>query len=166
MAEFASKGVAGSGLGLGIAGTALGLLNGGLGNLLGNNMWNNNNCSENTLVTRYENGLQQTIATKDSEIGLLKSNIYTDQKIADVFERLNTRLVAMDKENCERFAAQATYNATLNGAVTNIQNQVTQLQSLTKLIVPNSSVCPGWGEVKTCVIPCNPQPTGSTTPTA
>jgi hypothetical protein len=33
MAEFASKGVAGSGLGLGIAGTALGLLNnGGNGN--------------------------------------------------------------------------------------------------------------------------------------
>lgn len=41
MAEFASKGVAGSGLGLGIAGTALGLLNNGgngnglLGGLLG-----------------------------------------------------------------------------------------------------------------------------------
>jgi hypothetical protein len=32
--NYASKGVAGSGLGLGIAGTALGLLNGGLGNLL------------------------------------------------------------------------------------------------------------------------------------
>lgn len=36
MAEFASKGVAGSGLGLGIAGTALGLLNnGGNGGVLG-----------------------------------------------------------------------------------------------------------------------------------
>lgn len=41
MAEFASKGVAGSGLGLGIAGTALGVLNssangnGLLGGLLG-----------------------------------------------------------------------------------------------------------------------------------
>ena len=34
MAEFASKGVAGTGLGLGIAGTALGLLNGN-GNILG-----------------------------------------------------------------------------------------------------------------------------------
>lgn len=34
MAEFASKGVAGTGLGLGIAGTALGLLNGN-GNVLG-----------------------------------------------------------------------------------------------------------------------------------
>lgn len=167
MAEFASKGVANAGLTTGIIGTALGVMNnGGLGNLLGgcNNMYGN--CSENTLVTRYENGLQQTIAAKDSEIGLLKSNIYTDQKIADVFERLNVRLVAMDKENCERFAAQATYNATLNGAVTNIQNQVTQLQGLTKLIVPNSSICPGWGEAKVCVIPCNPQPNGSTTPSA
>lgn len=43
MAEFASKGVAGSGLGLGIAGTTLGLLNNGgngggvLGGLFGNN---------------------------------------------------------------------------------------------------------------------------------
>ena len=43
MAELASKGVAGSGLGLGIAGTALGLLNNGgngggvLGGLFGNN---------------------------------------------------------------------------------------------------------------------------------
>lgn len=36
MAEYASKGVAGSGLGLGIAGTALGLLNnGGNGGVLG-----------------------------------------------------------------------------------------------------------------------------------
>ena len=37
MAEFASKGVAGAGLGLGIAGTALGVLNGNnvLGGLFG-----------------------------------------------------------------------------------------------------------------------------------
>ena len=53
MAEFASKGVAGTGLGLGIAGTALGVLNGGLGNLF--NGWGNNACcAENTVVNRYE----------------------------------------------------------------------------------------------------------------
>ena len=33
--NFASKGVAGAGLGLGIAGTALGVLNGGGGGILG-----------------------------------------------------------------------------------------------------------------------------------
>ena len=42
MAEFASKGVAGAGLGLGIAGTALGVLNGGLNGILnGLGGWNN-----------------------------------------------------------------------------------------------------------------------------
>lgn len=143
MAEFASKGVANAGLTTGIIGTTLGVLNGGLNNILGNGMYNNcGNCSDNTLVTRYENGLTQEISAKDGEIALLKSNIYTDQKIADVFERLNTRLVAMDKENCERFASQATYNATLNGTLSCLQGQVAQLQGLTKLIVPITNVCP------------------------
>ena len=28
-----------------------------------------------------------------------------------------------------------------------MQNQITQLMSLTKMVVPNASVCPGWGNV-------------------
>lgn len=28
-----------------------------------------------------------------------------------------------------------------------MQQQIAQLQSLTKLVVPNGSVCPGWGNV-------------------
>ncbi len=45
MAEFASKGVAGAGLGLGIAGTALGVMNGGLNGILnGFGGWNNCGC--------------------------------------------------------------------------------------------------------------------------
>lgn len=44
--EYASKGVAGAGLGLGIAGTALGLLNGGCGgNVLGNLLGGNCGCN-------------------------------------------------------------------------------------------------------------------------
>jgi len=141
MAEFASKGVAGSGLGLGIAGTALGLLNGGLGNILGGaNMCG---CSENNLVNRYELEMENKIVSKDSEIALLKSNIYTDQKIADVYERLSGRI------NCVESAinTQAVVNATMTGTIGCMQGQIAQLQSLTKLVVPNTSVCPGWGDV-------------------
>lgn len=141
MAEFASKGVAGTGLGLGIAGTALGLLNGGLGGIF-NTANCNNICSDNMPITRYELDMENQIVAKDSEISLLKSNIYTDQKIADVFERLNTRMIAMDKSNAENFAAQATYNATLNGTLSCLQGQVAQLQGLTKVIVPITNVCP------------------------
>ena len=144
MAEFASKGVAGSGLGLGIAGTALGLLNGGLGNLLGGMNYNNNcNCSENILVNRYELGQESKIAKLETEIALRDANIFTDQKIADVYERLDAKIRGLEAG----LNAQSVYNATNTAAINCIQGQVAQLFSLTKLVVPNSSVCPGWGNV-------------------
>ncbi len=136
MAEFASKGVAGSGLGLGIAGTALGLLNGGLGNLFGG--VNSMAPSENQFVTRYEMEMEDKLMGKDSEISLLKSEKYTDEKIVDVYERLSGRIAGVEQQ----IAAQAVYNATNTATLSCIQNQVAQLQGLTKLIVPITSVCP------------------------
>ena len=142
MAEFASKGVAGSGLGLGIAGTALGVLNGGLGNILGG-LTGNCGCGNNQYINRYEMELENKIVNRDSEIALLKSNIYTDQKIADVYERLNTKIGGVEAA----VNTQAVYNATMNGAINCMQGQIGQLFGLTKLVVPNNSVCPGWGNV-------------------
>lgn len=66
MAEFASKGVAGSGLGLGIAGTALGLLNnGGNGGLL------------DTLIGKYLPMLKQ--------VGIVDENNKVDIEVAKGF---------------------------------------------------------------------------------
>ena len=144
MAEFASKGVAGSGLGLGIAGTALGVLNGGLGNLFGGMT---NNCSDNQFINRYELEMENKIVAKDGEIALLKSNIYTDQKIAEVYERLNNKIAGVEAA----VNTQAVVNATMTGTISCMQGQIAQLQSLTKLVVPNSSVCPGWGNVNVTI---------------
>ena len=140
MAEFASKGVAGSGLGLGIAGTVLGLLNGGLGNLVGGY---NNNCSENMIVNRYELNQESKISKLESDIALRDANIYNDQKMLEMYKYFDGEVKRIDKTLCE----QAVYNATQTGAISCIQNQIAQLQSLTKLVVPNTSVCPGWGNV-------------------
>ena len=139
MAEFASKGVAGSGLGLGIAGTALGLLNGGLGNILGTNC----GCSENMMVSRYELGQEQKIAQLESQIALRDANIYSDQKLVEVYKDLSARINGLE----EVVNAQAVYNATNTATINCIQGQVAQLFGLTKLVVPNTSVCPGWGNV-------------------
>lgn len=140
MAEFASKGVAGSGLGLGIAGTALGVLNGGLGNLLGVGYNNNCGCSENMMVNRYELQQENRIAKLETEVALRDANIFTDQKIADVYERLDTKIRGLEAG----LNAQAVYNATNTATINCIQGQVAQLFSLTKLVVPNTSVCPGY----------------------
>lgn len=137
MGEFASKGVAGAALGTGIAGLSLGVLNGGLGGILGG-MGMPHCCESNQPITRYELEMENKIVEKDSKIALLESNIYTDQKIADVYERLNSKI------NCVEGAInqQAVYNATLNGVVSCMQGQIAQLQGLTKTIIPIGNVCP------------------------
>lgn len=155
MAEFASKGVAGAGLGTGIAGLSLGVLNamGGCG-LLGGLFNGNGCCSENTAVNRYELNLTQEIAAKDARIGLLESQVYVDQKLTDVVKDYTAQINALAAEvraNKDAQTAvnmnQAVYNGTNTATISCIQSQIAQLQGLTKLVVPNTSVCPGWGNV-------------------
>ena len=138
MAEFASKGVAGAGLGTGIAGLTLGVLNGGLGNLLGGIGYNNCGCAENMNVTRYELGLQNQIASKDGHIALLESNIYTDQKLNDLRNYIDAKVGVVEGA----VNAQAVYNATNTATISCIQGQIAQLQGLTKVVIPITSVCP------------------------
>lgn len=177
--EYASKGVGNTALGLSIGALGVELLNGGLGGLLGNvggrtaaadtaammapvmgavagaAMNGNRTCSENTPVSRYELGLQQTIAAKDSEIADLKASKYTDQKLVEVYTALDRRDIELrnliqknkDEQNAVNLN-QAVYNGTNTAAVACLQGQVAQLQGLTKLVIPNGSCCPGWGEVK------------------
>lgn len=134
--KYASKGVAGAGLGLGIAGTALGLL-GGNGML---NLFGNNNCcgGDNAPVNRYEMNLQQELAAKDSKIGLLESNIYTDSKIADVYERLNAKIGCIESQ----MSHQAVVNAQITANISCMQNAINTLNGLTKTVVPIDNVCP------------------------
>lgn len=145
MAEFASKGVAGSGLGLGIAGTALGVLNGGLGNILGGLTGYNAaaTCHENMPVNRYELGLEQKVADLQSQIALRDANIYGDQKLLEVYKYFDGKVEGINQRLCE----QAVWNATQSANINCMAGQVAQLYGLTKLVVPNTSVCPGWGNV-------------------
>lgn len=116
------------------------------GNVLGG-IGRNCGCGSDAMISRYEAGMMQELGAKDSKIALLESNIYTDQKLADVYERLAKKIddnkAAQDAVNLQ----QATYNAANTAAIGCMQNQIAQLFGITKLVVPNTSVCPGWGNV-------------------
>lgn len=156
--NFASKGVAGAGLGLGIAGTALGLLNGGIPNLLGG--WNagyntgcNNGwagvCTENMPVNRYEAAQAARISELETEVKLRDANFYTIGELGKLRDYVDGKFAKVEGEICD----QKVLNATQIGAISCIQGQIAQLMNLTRLVVPNSSICPGWGDVTVSVTP-------------
>lgn len=159
MAEFASKGVAGSGLGLGIAGTALGLLNNNNG-LLGG-LFNNGVacgvCNENTPVNRYELGQESKIAELQSQIALRDANTYNDQKLLEVYKYFDAKFETLRNTMCCNEKNQAVINAKLEAGIDVLGSQVrcinNTLNSITKIVVPNSVICPGWGEVTTTITP-------------
>lgn len=103
--KYASKGVAGAGLGLGIAGTALGLLNGagamgGMFNRYG--IPGEGCCSENTPVTRYELNQEPRIADLQSQIALRDANTYNDQKTIELYKYIDGKLAAIEQEICRQ----------------------------------------------------------------
>ena len=145
--------------GLGIAGTALGVLNGGLGNILGGlGGWNGNgyNCSENMPVNRYEAGQNARIAELETEVKLRDANTYTDQKLLELYKYFDGKFDRVDHKLCE----QAVWNTAQTGTISCMSGQIAQLYGLTKLVVPNTSICPGWGDVTVSVTPA----TTTTTP--
>ena len=100
-------------------------------------------CVENNAVNRYELGLQMDIAAKESKINHLESTIYTDAKITDVYKELNAKIGVLETQANQ----QAVYNATNTATLNCMGGQIAQLMALTRLTIPNSSICPGWGNV-------------------
>ena len=139
--KYASKGVAGAGLGLGIAGTALGLgvLNGGIGNIFGNR----SACAEDHCVNRYEAAQSARIAELETEVKLRDANTFTMGEMGKLRDYVDSKFARVEHEICD----QKVYNATNIATVNCIASQVNQLYALTKLVIPNSSICPGWGNV-------------------
>ena len=137
--EYASRGVANTGLGFGIAGTALGLLGGGSALLNGwNPRYADGCCSENHVVTRYEAEQAGRIAQLEGELANKNAEIYTDKKSLELYQYIDNRLRGVEGQ----LAQQAVYNATNNGLIGCLQNQVAALQGMTKTVIPDGNICP------------------------
>lgn len=107
---------------LGAIGTA-GVVSGNNGNGLLGGLFGNRNCGCNSgdaVVTRYEMAMQQQLAAKDSEIMELKANIFTDTKIADVYERLSNRIASAEAV----LAQQAIRNQGFTDAFREMQKDI------------------------------------------
>lgn len=168
--NYASKGMAGTALGLGIGALGVELARGGLSGILGGiaapanaapatnvgsdavlaaliSALGSGKCESDHTVTRYDAGKDAEIAKLQTEIKLRDANTYTDQKLLEVYQYIDGRLRGVEGQ----ISQQAVYNATNTAALNCMQGQIAQLMGLTKLVVPNSSICPGWGTASVSV---------------
>lgn len=146
--EFTSKAVGNAALTTGIIGTSLGALSGagGLAGLFGIGPRPTPPADPGDKpVTRYEMGLFKEIADKNDEIVLLKANQYSDNKDAGLQAQISQ---------------QAVWNATAGATLGCLAQQIQQLQGVTKLMIPNANIAPGWGAVTV-----EPTPAPATTTT-
>lgn len=149
MAEYVTKAQANLNTVLGAFGTAgtLGMNGGGiLGNLFGGG---NCMCHENMPINRYEASLNAKIAEQDTAIKLRDANFYTLGEMGKIRDYVDNRFEKVEAQLCE----QKVFNATAISSISCIQAQIAQLMGLAQLKIPNSSVCPGWGDVTVSVTP-------------
>lgn len=128
--EYASNAKGNTGVALGAVGTGLGVLSGagGLAGLLGIGPRNAPPPDPGDRpVTRYEMGLFKEISEKNDEIVLLKAEKYADNKDEGLQAQINQ---------------QAVWNATAGATMGCLAQQIQQLQSMTKLMIPESNVAP------------------------
>ena len=136
--DYASKGVAGAGLGLGIAGTALGLLGGnGLNGILGGWGGYGNGCG-NQMVNRYEAGQAARIAELETEVKLRDANVYTMTEMGKLRDYVDRRFEGVNAT----INQQAVINAQVAANLSCLQGTVNTLSGLTKTVIPIASICP------------------------
>jgi hypothetical protein len=144
--SYTSKGVGNAGLTLGIIGTTLasGVLNGGLGGILGSN-------SNPTATAAYQ------LSTKDTEIAQLMAERYADSQVKDLaFEVCNLKQRVAAIEVAEPLREQILQQ--------NINCVANTLNRLVQPMIPNSNVAPGWGPAFVSPFPPVPASTGTSTP--
>ena len=159
--EYASKGVGAGALTTGIIGPAGAVLSGAFGNILGGGMGGGNA----TLA----------ISERDAKIARLESEKYSDGKTQELYnyitmqnEKLSNFLCGVDKRLYSLETAAPLREQILDGKIAQVADKVAcccsatnaalanlsaVVNNITKVVIPNSAICPGWGNVSVAVTP-------------
>lgn len=133
--NFASKGVANTGLALGATALGLSVLGGGGNGILGNIF---GGCAANTGVNRFELEQQKAITDRDAEIAYLKGRDAAKTDSLELYKYVDGRFRGIEAQ----IANQAVVNAQITANLSCMQTSIAALNALTKTVIPIGNVCP------------------------
>lgn len=116
---------------------------GGTG-LLGNNA---NACGDNMPINRYESSQQARIAELETEVKLRDANTFTMGEMGKLRDYVDGKLACVERELSDQRVYNATNTATINCIAQQVNGLQSVLNSVTKCVIPNTAICPGWGNV-------------------
>lgn len=143
--EYASKSVGTAGLTTGIIGTALGAAASGILPMFGGNVRMAAGVNSGDFVTRETFELAMKLASSESSNALLSAELNTEKKMVEVFNALSDKVNKVVSDQAAVNSAQAVTNCATTSALAVAQDNIARLMSLTKVVIPNGNVCPGWG---------------------
>ena len=135
--NFASKGVAGTALGIGIGALGLEALRGGFGNILGGASVSNG-CHADHFVNRYEADQNARIAALETEVKLRDANVFTMNEMNSLRNYVDGKINCIEAQ----IASQNVVNAQVTANLSCMQANIATLMGLTKTVVPIDSICP------------------------
>jgi hypothetical protein len=94
--------------------------------------------SEDMPVTRYELNQQNTISELRSQLELRDANTFTMNEMNRFRTYVDNRFERVEGA----IAQQAVHNATSDGVIGCLTQQVASLNALTKCIIPADNICP------------------------
>ena len=153
MTDYAGRGTTG----LAIGGITKGII-GTVGALANRGFAGGPNGNGGEFVTKDELKMIYDLSAKDSEIALLKSENDSEKKMVEVYTAMDKKAndiraefqAYKDTQNIIN-ANQGITNANVAAAVAANNTSITEVNNLLKQVIkpviPNSSVCPGWGGV-------------------
>lgn len=159
--NYASKGMAGTALGLGIGALGVEALRGGFNGILGGAAPANasaattasnealiaavmaaiaskGTCNEDHTVNRYEAGKDARIAELETEVKLRDANTYTDGKMLELYKYIDGRLRGVEGQ----ISQQAVVNAQVTANISCMQQNLNELNGMTKTVIPIGNICP------------------------
>lgn len=138
---------------------AIGGYIGGISALLGGLGGLNVGCQGNDYVSKETFEMQTKLTEAEKNNAILSADLASEKKMVEVYnattdkinsvrEELSGRILDLERQVASNAAAQGVINCGVQSSIAVANSQIAQLMSLTMLKIPNTSVCPGWGEVK------------------
>ena len=81
---------------------------------------------------------EANLGAEDTEIALLRSNTYNDQKMIEMYKYIDGELKGIRSALCQ----QAVVNAQVTANLSCMQQTINTLAGLTKTVIPIGSICP------------------------